>query len=102
MHSDVRAAESAYGLAMHVIYSYVAILYSCTSESSCAISHDTITFSHVPRVLHFSAFLSQNLPYALSLTFSTVQKTINSHSTLHGSSYSCHASVTAIQALQHG
>ena len=33
------------------------------------------------------------LPYALSLTPSIVQKTINSHSTLH-SRYSCHASVT--------
>ena len=101
MYSNERAAESAYGLAMHVIYSYAATLYSCTSESSCAISHDTITFTHVPRVLHFSAFLSYNLPYALSLTLSMVQKTINSHSTLHGSSYSCHASVTLIQALHH-
>ena len=73
--------------------SYVAILYSCTSESSCAISHDTITFTHVSKVLHFNAFLSHNLPYALSLTLSTVQKTINSHST---SSYSCHASVTTL------
>ena len=34
-------------------------------------------------------------------TPSTVQKAINSHSTLH-SSYSCHASVTTIQALHHG
>ena len=73
-------SESAYGLAMHVITMW-QYLYSCTSESSCAISHDTITFTHVPRVLHFSAFLSHNLPYALSLTPSTVQKTINSHST---------------------
>ena len=53
------------------------------------------------RVLHFIAFLFHNLPYALSLTPSTVRKTINSHSTLH-SSYSCHASVTTIQALHHG
>ena len=58
--------------------------------------HDAITFTHVPKVLHVNTFLSQNLPYALSLTLSTVQKTINSHSTLHGSSYSCHASVTTL------
>ena len=62
------------------------------SESSYAISYDAISFTHVPRVLHFSAFLSHNLPYALSLTHSTIWKTINSHSTLH-SSYSCHAPV---------
>ena len=70
--------------------------YTVAQESSCAISHDTITFTHVPRVLHFNAFLSHNLPYALSLTLSTVLKTINSHSTLHGSSYSCHASVKTL------
>ena len=97
VHSNVRAAESAYGLAMHVANSYATILlYSCTSESSCAISHDTITFTNVPKVLHFNVFLSHNLPYALSLTLSTVQKTINSHSTLHGSTYSYHASVTTL------
>ena len=78
--------------------SVAILLYSCTYESSCAISHDTITFSHVPRVEHFNAFLSPNLPYALSPTLS-ILKTINSHSTLHGSSYSCHASVTT---LNHG
>ena len=100
VHSSGRTAESAYGLAMHVI-AMRQYLYSCTSESSCAISHDTITFTHVARVLHFSAFLSHNLPYAFSLTPSTVQKAINSHSTLH-SSYSCHASVTTTQALHHG
>ena len=94
----MRAAESAYGLAMHVANSYAAILsYSC--KSSCAISHDTITFTHVLKVLHFNAFLSHNLPYALSPTLSMVPKTINSHSTLHGSSYSYHASVTT---LNHG
>ena len=70
---------------------------SYTSESSRAISHDTTTFTHVLRVLHFNAFLSHNLPYAPALTPSTVQKTINSHSTLHSSGYSCHASVTTIQ-----
>ena len=97
MHSNVRAVESAHRLAMHVANSYVAILlYSCTEESSCAIYHDTITFTHVPKVFHFIAFLSHNLPYALSPTPSKVQKPINSHSTLHGSSYSCNSSVTTL------
>ena len=64
MHSSVRAAESAYGLAMHVIP--MRQYYNTVAESSCAISHDdTITFTHVLRVLHFSAFLSHILPYAL-------------------------------------
>ena len=100
VHSGVRAVESAYGLAMHVIAMRQYYIYNCILESSCAISHDTITFTHVPRVLHFSAVFSYNLPHALSLSLSTVQKSINSHSTLH-SSYSCHASVTTIQELYH-
>ena len=61
VHSNVRAVESAYSLAMHVIA--MCQYYNCTSESS---SDDTITFTHnILRVLHFSAFLSHNLPYAL-------------------------------------
>ena len=84
----------------HVIAMLQYYIYSCTSKSSYAISNDTVTFTHVLRVLHFSGFLSHNLPYAFLLTPSTVQKTINSHSILH-SSYSCHASVTTIQALHH-
>ena len=59
MYSNVRAAESGYGLAMHDLSIVLEVLYSCTSESSCAICHDIITCHaiYAPRVLHFSAFI---------------------------------------------
>ena len=68
VHSNMRAAESAYSLAMHVIAMCQCYNYTVALQSSRAISHDTITSTHVLRFLHFSAFLSHNLPYALSLT----------------------------------
>ena len=57
MHSNVRAAESAYGLAMHV----AEHLFGSTIQLHFRIITCTLTITchatHVPRVLHFSAFI---------------------------------------------
>ena len=66
MHSSVRAAESAYGLAMHVIAMWQYYNTVALQNHHVPISHDdTVTFTHVLRVLQFSAFLSHILPYAI-------------------------------------
>ena len=61
VHSNVRAAESVYGLAMHV-----AKHLSIIKLAIHAICHDTITCqaTHVPRVLHISAFHNTLLLYS--------------------------------------
>ena len=46
VHSNVRVAESAYSLAVHVIAMCQCYNYTVALQSSCAISHDSYNNFH--------------------------------------------------------